>query len=111
MRLEEHQLCICICATLGWAALSHKYQQPLDAHPLQTVLIQVQDINIKIGHYNSINNVRQLRVLKAQCNLKCSVVDCNLIGKDALDYSGCYRAFGIPIKNCSPEPRKLIANG
>lgn len=71
--LEEQQLCICICVTLGWAALRHRYQQPLAAQTLQTVLIQVQDINIKIGHYNSINNVRQLHVLKAQCNLKCSV--------------------------------------
>lgn len=42
---------------------------------------------------------------KMQC-----VVDCSLIGKDALDHSGRYRTFGMAIKDCSPEPRKLIAN-
>lgn len=38
------------------------------------------------------------------------VVGCNLIGKDALDHSGRYRTFGMAIKNCSPELRKVIAN-
>lgn len=55
VQLEEQQSFFCVCAALGWAALGRRYQQPPSVASLQTMPIQVHDINTKIGHYNTVS--------------------------------------------------------